>query len=210
MIRFNVDKDLAKIVSYLTFDGHLYKDLSGFYLSSKNINNLKDFEKLIKNKFKFKGNYYLNNGGAWENKTHKFIVFNKEISKALFRLGVPKGNKTTQKFNVPKWISSSKEFSREYLKISFLCEGSNKEQSGRTPRIQINIAKDKNILNSGLIFMNTLRKMLRKLDINTTKCYISKERLRKDNQISRDIKFRIDIKDNNKFINEIAPFFKWG
>jgi len=36
-----LDKDLVKIVSFLTCDGHLYKDLSGFLLISKDIDILK-------------------------------------------------------------------------------------------------------------------------------------------------------------------------
>ena len=208
---FKIDGDLAKIASYLTFDGHLYKDLSGFYLSSKDVKNLKEFERLIKKKFGINGKYYLDNGGAGMFKTHKFIVFNKELSKKLFELGIPKGDKCIQEFNVPKWILNSKNLSKDYLKIAFLCEGSNKEEPGRTPRIQINTAKSEDILDSGLRFMNTLRQMLKKFDINTTKCYICGKRVRKkDNKISKDIKFRIDINDNNKFINEIAPVFKWG
>jgi len=47
--------------------------------------------------------------------------------------------------------------------------------------------------------------MLKYFDIRTTKCYISGNRIRKrDNKISRDIKFRVNIKDNHKFINKIG------
>jgi len=207
---FRKDKDLTKIIAYLTFDGHLYKDLSAFFLSSRRIENLKEFEKIIKRKFNMNGKYKLNSGGI-KNNTHKFIVFNKKISKELYKLGAPKGDKSIQKFNVPKWVSSSKNLSREYLKIAFLCEGSNKEEKGRTARIQINTAKTEDKLDSGLRFMNNLREMLKNLGINTTKCYVTGKRLRKtDNKISKNIKFRIDIKDNHKFIKQIAPFFKWG
>jgi len=201
---FKKDKDLAKIASYLVFDGHLYNDLSGFYFSSKNINDLKKFEKIVKRKFGIKGKYYLNNGGIAKN-THKFIVFNKKICNKLLSFGIPKGDKVAQKFNVPKWISSSKEFSREYLKIAFFCEGSIKEELKRKPRIQINIAKIENHINSGLEFMDTLKNMLKKFNINTTKCYVWGKRLRKkDNKISKDIRFRIVLGDNNKFIKEIG------
>jgi DNA-binding transcriptional regulator WhiA len=197
-------------MAYLTFDGHLYKDLSAFFLSSRRIKNLKEFERIIKRKFGMNGKYKLNSGGI-KNNTHKFIIFNKKISKELHKLGVPKGDKVIQNFNIPTWVSSSKEFSKEYLEIAFLCEGCNKDEKGRTPRIQINIAKTEDIIDSGLRFMNNLRKMLKNLGINTTKCYITGKRSRKtDGKISKDIKFRIDIKDNHKFIKQIAPFFKWG
>ena len=190
---FKIDKDLARIASYLTFDGYLYKDLSGMMYSSKNLNDLKAFEKIINKKFGLKGIYHLNSAGI-KKTTHKIYVFNKKVSEKLFELGIPKGDKVIQKFNVPEWVSSSREFSREYLRIAYLCEGCNKEESGRTPRIQINIAKSEDILGSGLEFMNTLKTMLKNFDINTTKCYISGNRLRKtDDKISKDIRFRIDM-----------------
>jgi hypothetical protein len=203
---FKSDEDLAKIISYLTFDGHLYNDLSAFYLSSCKISILKDFERLVKNKFGMAGKYYFYNGGI-KNNTHKFIVFNKRICKKLLSLGVPKGDKSIQKFNIPKWVFSSKPLAREYLKTAFLCKGSFKEESKRTPRIQINISKSESTLSSGLEFMNSLKEMLGMFGISTTKIYISGKRIRKrDSKISRDIKFRIEIKDNNKFINEIFSF----
>ncbi len=201
---FKLEKNLSGIVSYLTFDGHLYNDLSGFFLCSKNIKILKNFEELVNNKFNIQGKYYLNSGGAGKTKTHKFIVFNKILSKNLLKLGVPKGDKTLQQFNVPKWISQSRDFSREYLKIAFLCEGSNKEEKGRTPRIQFNTAKKEEIIDSGFRFMNTIREMLKNFNINTTNCFISGRRVRSDNIISKDIRFRIKTEDNNKFINEIG------
>jgi len=203
---FELDKDMARLASYLTFDGHLYKDLKGFMYSSKNIEDLKEFEKLIKRKFgHLREIYHLNSGGAGKTKTHKIYFFNKRICKELFKLGIPKGDKVIQEFSVPKWINNNKEFSREYVKIAFFCEGCFTEEFGRTPRIQINTAKCEEIFNSGLEFMYALKMMPEKFDIQTTKCYISGRRLRKrDGKVTRDIKFRIDIKDNNKFIKEIG------
>lgn len=205
---FQLDKNIASIASYLTFDGHLYKDLKGFMYCSSHLEDLKEFENLVKRKF---GNnlreiYHLNSGGSGKRKTHKIYFFNKKISAWLFECGVPKGNKVLQSFNVPDWIISSKEFSREYLRIAFLCEGCFKEETGRTPRIQINLAKNEEIINSNLEFMENLKLMLRKFDINTTKSYVSGRRIRKDGNITRDVRFRIDIEDNNKFIKEIGWF----
>jgi len=201
---FKRDNDLVKIMSYLTFDGHIYKDLSGFYFSSKNIKDLNNFEKLIKRKFKFKGKYYLNNGGAGKTKTHKFIIFNKYLSKKLNELGVPAGSKVLQKFIIPRWIIKSKNFSIEYLKIAFFCEGSMKE-SRKNPRIHMTLAKIEENLESGIDFMNTLKKMLEILGICTTPCYVTGNRVRKtDNKVSKDLRFKILTKYNNIFIKKIG------
>jgi len=204
---FKIDKDLVRIASYLTFDGHLFKDLKGMMYSSKNIEDLKEFEKIIKRKFRLPPRYHLFSSGGGKTKTHKIYFFNKRICEWLFKVGIPKGDKVIQKFDIPKWIISSKEFSREYLKIAFFCEGCFKEEKGRTPRIQINLAKCEDILDSGLKYMDNLRSMLKRFNIDTKKCHIYGRRIRKtDGKVSRDMRFRIEIKDNNRFIREIGWF----
>lgn len=201
---FKLDKDMARIASYLTFDGHLYKDLKGFLYSSKNKKDLEDFEIIINRKFSLPARYHLNSAGSHK-QTHVIYFFNKIVCEYLFKIGIPKGSKVIQKFGVPKWIVDSKEFSREYLKIAYLCEGSIEKEKGRNPRIAINTAKCEEILDSSISFMNTLRIMLKKFEINSTDCHIVGRRIRKrDNKISRDIRFRIKTDDNNKFISEIG------
>lgn len=201
---FRLDKDLARIAAYLTTDDHLYKDLKGFMFSSKNIKELKEFEKLVKRKFgPLREIYHLNSGRGGI--THKIYFFNKRICEYLFNLEIPKRDKVIQEFDVPKWIKNNKEFSREYLKIAYLCEGSFKESLGRTPRIVITFAKWEDILDSGLEFMNSLKKMLEKFDIATKNCFVTSGRVRKrDGKITKDIRFRAEIGDNNKFIKEIG------
>lgn len=201
---FKKDKDLAAILSYITFDGHLYKDLKGFYFSSKNIKDLEDFVEIIKRKFGLPPRYHLFNSGS-RNQTHAVYFFNKPICNYLLKMGAPKGDKVIQKFDVPKWIVNSKEFSREYLKIAYLCEGSLGKEKGRNPRITINTAKCIDIIDSGINFMNTLRKMLKKFKIGSNELYFFGIRKRKrDNKISKDIRFRINVQDNDKFIREIG------
>lgn len=198
---FKLDKELAAIASYLTFDGHIYKDLSGFSFYSKDIKNLKMMEGIIKRKFGILGKYRTNTLG--NNTIHTFSIFNTKLAEWFYQLGVPKGEKVTQDFNVPKWIRNNKEFSREYLKIAFLCEGCNKENR-KNPRIHINTAKILDIINSGIKFMNTIRKMLLYFNIKSTDCTVTGKRVRADGKISKDIRFRIITRDNNKFINEIG------
>jgi intein/homing endonuclease len=200
---FKIDKDLARIASYLTFDGHIYNDLKAILYSSKNIEDLKDFEKIITKKFGIKGKYRLNSAGS-SNQTHQFYVFNKRIATGLFNLGIPKGDKVIHPFLVPEWIKKNKELSREYLKIAYLCEGSMKEKR-KNPRININVAKADEILSSGFQFMDELREMLFQFGIRSTECSAFGERVRKrDNKISKDIRFRIQTADNDKFIKEIG------
>ena len=51
--------------------------------------------------------------------------------------------------------------------------------------------------------MDILKKMLRYFNIRTANCIVTGKRVRKkDNKISKDIRFRIITDDNNKFIKE--------
>jgi len=202
---FVLDRDMAHIASYLTFDGHIYKSLRGMMFSSVNIKDLREIEKIFKRKFKIKGKYKLNSAGS-HNQTHQFYIFNKKITSQFIKLKIPKGNKTLQDFRVPNWIKKSRELSKEYLKIAYLCEGSFKENDRKNPRISINIAKANNFLSSGLNFMNDIREMLLKFGIRTTDCHISgKNAIRKkDNIQTSNIRFRIITQDNNKFIKAIG------
>ncbi len=201
---FKIDKDMARIASYVTFDGHLYKDLKGIMYSSKNIKDLEEFEKIVKRKFGLSGRYHLFSAGGGKNKTHKIFFFNKIVCKELFKLEVPKGDKSIQEFNVPKWIIDSKYLSREYLRIAFFCEGSFKENR-KTPRISFIQAKCIDILDSGIHFVDTIREMLAQFNIKTSECYCYGGRIRKrDNKVTKDIRFRVKTEDNNKFIREIG------
>jgi len=202
---FKLDKDMAHIASYLTFDGHIYKTLKGIMFSSIILKDLQTIERIFKKKFGIAGVYYLNNAGS-HYQTHKFDIFNKVVATKLVKLGVPKGNKTIQNFRVPVWIRTSKELSREYLKIAFLCEGSFKENDRKNPRISINIAKADEFLDSGIKFMDDLRNMLLKFGIKTTDCHISGKNIirKRDGLQTKNIRFKVITGDNNKFIKEIG------
>lgn len=200
---FELDKNLARIASYLMFDGHLYKDLKGLMYSSKNINDLKEFEKVFKRKF---GNlreiYHLNSSGN-KKQTHKIYFFNKIISTKLFKLGIPKGDKTITEYLIPKWIIDNKEFSKEFVKIAYLCEGSMKENR-KNPRITISINKSENLLDSGLKFMEQMKKILDYHGIKTTNVGVYNAKPRKDGVKVKMLRFRVITKYNNKFIKEIG------
>jgi hypothetical protein len=207
---FRQDKDLAAIISYITFDGHLYKTFKGLYYSSKNVEDLKRFEEVMTRKFGLQAHYKLFNSGSYK-QTHMIYFFNKKICEFLFRKGLPKGDKAIQRFDVPMWIVNSREFSREfsreYLKIAYLCEGSIKEEKEREPRITFTQAKHFDVLDSGLNFMSTLKEMLTQFKIESGEIYVSAPRVRKkDNKFMNDLRFRIKVKDNNRFISEIGWF----
>lgn len=124
-------------------------------------------------------------------------------------LGVPKGSKTITRFLIPKWIIKNKQFSKEFVKIAYFCEGSMKEKR-KNPRIKFNINKAESLLNNGMRFMEQIRKILKENNIKTTSIGIYNQRPRKDKVKVKEMRFRIITEHNNNFIKHIAPFFNKG
>lgn len=199
---FKLDKDLTTIIAYLTADGHLYKDLKGFHLYSNNKLILKQLEEIIYKKFGLKGIY---GEGSGYGKCFRYKVFNKPVILFLRDKGTPAGDKMLTPFDVPEWIQDNKRFSKEYLKILFYCEGSKYRQSKNTERIKINFNKAEKLLEDGISFINSLKKLLKNHGIETTNIWISKGNIRKkDGETTKQINFHIKSNSNNKFIKEIG------
>ncbi|MBI2044487.1 hypothetical protein HYT23_00355 [Candidatus Pacearchaeota archaeon] len=198
---FKLDTDLVTIISFLTADGHLYKDLKGFHLYSNNKAVLNRLEKIIYKKFGLKGIY---GEGSGYGKCFRYKIFNKKIVLFLRDSGTPVGDKMITSFDVPKWIKENKEFAKEYLKTIFYCEGSKYKRLNGKEEIRINFNKSERLLNDGIKFMNSLKNMLKNFDIETTNVWVSKGNVRKDGEITKQINFKVKSSDVNKFINKIS------
>lgn len=197
-----LDKDLVKLVSFLTFDGHLYKSLNAFLLISKNKEILKKYEKLIKNKFGLSGSYRIKRGFG---EAFNYRIFNKRLSTFLNLVGTPKGDKMLVSFDIPDWIKKNKEFSREYLRIAYFCEGCKYQHSKNRESIQFNLNKSEELLKDGLNFTNSLKSLLKTFNIETTETWVIKgNKRKKDGKITKTIRFKIKANSINKFIKEIG------
>jgi hypothetical protein len=195
------DLDLVKIIAYLNCDGHLYKELKGFYLSARSRDFILDFKEAVYRKFGLKGLFELGNG---EGRTVIYRVLNTEVAKFLNKNGAIKGNKVLTKFDVPQWIKRRREFSRLYLAICFFCEGHKEKRSKKSSRIAINFNKWEEISDSGMGYMQSLKEMLLKFKISTGKIGKQKGNLRKDGKITKTLRFRIKTSDTDTFIKEIG------
>lgn len=200
---FILTKTLSGIVSYLLFDGHLYKNLRGFALYSTDLTMLKAFKMAVKKQFRLKGKYKFNHAGS-HNQTHLIEFFNVRVAQFLRRIGVPSGDKSIIPYRVPMWIKKNKEYSREFLKIAFNCEGSWKENDRSNPRIKFNMHKVEELRRNGVLFMMDLKSMLKKFGIETTPISFYNGKIRKDGYITKELRFRILTKCNNKFIKQIG------
>ena len=198
---FRLDTNLAMITAYLTADGHLYKDLKGFQFYSKDKKTLEELDRILYKKFRLKGKY---GEGTGYGEAYRYSIFNRIISKFLNKLGVPSGNKMFIAFDIPKWVKNNKEFSREYLKVLFYCEGSKYKHSKNTYQIKINFNKSEKLLDDGIKFMRSVQELLKIFDIDATNIWISKGNIRKDGEITKQINFKLKAAGNDKFIKEIG------
>lgn len=203
----NFDKEWSRLVSYLTFDGHLSQDLKCFYLCSKNKETLLDFRILVYKKFGIFGRLEENTGYS---NTYKYRVFSRNSGRFLKSIGVPEGDKVIKSFLIPRWIRDNDDFAREYLRTAFDCEGSIWFE--KQPKIRFGIYKVEENLNNGLEFVKDIKEMLSRFNVYTSSSWVIKGNLRKDGKITKGIYFKIkqgslldfarNIGFNDRFKNE--------
>ena len=154
----------------------IYRDLSAFLFISNNKRNLESLRKDINKKFLvniYKITYGKENIGCYGKHVYKYWYNNTNLSKFLYDIGTPKGSKVLTIFDIPTWIKENKEFAREYLRIAFLCEGTKFKVSKNSERIQFNINKAEKLLDNGLNFINSLKILLLKFNIYSSKIRIT-------------------------------------
>jgi len=194
--------ELVRIVACLTGDGHLRGDLKEFLFSSKDINALENFNNDVNKQF---GIIYSKIEMAYGSygEGYQYRYFNTNISKFLYSIGTPKGDKVITPFDVPKWIKKDKEFMREYIKLLFYCEGY--KSKSQKPQIAFAMAKATELLKEGIRFMISLKEILEILGIEiTTICSNRARRRKKDNKETHYTRFYIKRAYVDKFIKEIG------
>lgn len=199
MIDIKWNNSLARLISYITFDGHLSKDLKCFYLSSKNKELLMDFENIVYKTFKIKGKI---EKGTGYGESYKYRVLNKKAGVFLEGVGVPKGNKVNQSFLIPRWIKDDKEFCREYLRVAFDCEGSIWFE--KQPKIRFGICKSEEFIDNGFNFLEEMRAIMLKFKIESTKPWSIKANDKKDGKSTKEIYFKIKQGSIKQFSEEIG------
>jgi len=191
------DEDIAKIVSYVTFDGHLSKKLCHFYLSSSNQAALDEFELLVQRKFALMPHL---EAGMGFGKSTKYKFYNSEASRALFAAGAPKGDKMLTPFRVPAWIKCNPDFCRAYLSIAFQCEGYiHPNAKYRSYLVAMSLNKSIRILSDGIAFMGELKEMLANLGIATASTSLKRGNARKDGEVTKKLVFGISRKGRTAF-----------
>lgn len=195
------NKNLAKLVSYITFDGHLSMTERMFYLSSSKISELDDFKNIVKEELGIKGKIVKTPTSIGT--SYKYLLMSGPSSRILKLIGTPKGAKVKVIFNVPEWILNDINFTREYLKVAFDCEGGIWKDRNRI-QIRFSLNKAENFIENGIEFMNTIKNMLHKLNISTTNIWLRDSNMRKDGLLTKVMAFNISTKSIKAFKSEIG------
>ncbi|MFQ6020507.1 MAG: LAGLIDADG family homing endonuclease [Candidatus Aenigmatarchaeota archaeon] len=209
------NEDLVKIISFLTFNGHLYLSEKAFLFTSSLLSELKEIERLVKKEFNLIGKYrkIKSNFGT----CYEYRIISAPISRILKLLDTPTGSKVKQTFLVPTWIKNNLEFARLYLKIAFDCEGSIWKEPNRM-KIRFKLHKIEEKLENGKLFMKDMKDMLKRFNIETTKTWIINGNLRKDGYKTKGLVFDIKTKSLESYkeqigfnnINKRNKLIKWG
>jgi DNA-binding transcriptional regulator WhiA len=194
--------ELAKIVAYLTFDGHLSASGSMLLFTAGKINNLKCFSELFEETFHCQGRVAKVSTNEY-GESYEYRVFSKPIGRMLKLIGVPGGEKVKTTFHVPLWIKTNKEFSRAYLQAAFDCEGSIWHEKTRI-RVRFSNCKVKELSQNASEFMQEITDMLAAFGICTTNLWSTKGCIRKDGKETRCFIFGIKDKSIGSFKEHIG------
>ncbi|OIO26303.1 hypothetical protein AUJ14_02205 [Candidatus Micrarchaeota archaeon CG1_02_55_22] len=197
------DADLAKLVSYVTFDGHLCKMLSYFYLSSSNPAALEDFRKIVEKKFGLTPRY---EAGMGFGKSTKCKFSNSAAARFLHAAGAPKGDKMLTPFRVPEWIKNDREYSRVYLSVAFQCEGYvHKNNLFDSFYVGFQLNKAEELLGDGLAFIDELKSLLNDRGILTSRTTVRFGNLRnRDGKTTRKMTFTVRARSCAAFHDNIG------
>lgn len=188
-------KRLAGIVGDMFGDGHLQgPKLWRLDFTSASLKELKRFEKEFYLEFGVKGKVRKCTTNIFGS-TYNYGINNKRIARLLFLCGVPYGNKVFQQLEIPNWILSNKLYFKRFVQRLFDCEGTVDVDN---KYVEICMSKNDDIINNGYEFFDQIRyRLLKYYGIVTTNVFtVSTPNRRKDDLITRQMKFKIKRQDS--------------
>lgn len=188
---------LAGIIADLMGDGHLQGNPKWrIDYTSKRSTELKRFNNEIKSLFGVKGKIRECTTNAY--KTKNLGINNSQLTRTLYLLGAPVGNKVTQKFSIPVWIKNNKTYFSRFINRLFSCEAC---VDSKYKGIEIQMYKSVDLIVDGIYFFEEIKYYLNKYyNIRTTNPFLEKRsNIRKDGIITKAI--RLKIRNRQSFIN---------
>ncbi len=169
---------IAKVSGATFGDGGIFDNLNGIFLSSSELEAVKEFGSDLRRIFSAHGNERIIEGGEYG---HSWCCqnTNRSIIRFFLAVGAPKGNKTKINLFVPQWIKLNKDWEAEFW-------GSFLGNELGVPKVHIS-ARKLNTLDIGIVcrkeysenrikFLNELKDYLEKNHVNVCSINHSKEK----------------------------------
>ncbi len=193
-------KELALLVGVINGDGHLQlgvgRGLASFY--SKNMYEIKNFNKLFSNLFKKKGIIYKN---YKDSERHRIYYSGKPLALFLNDVGVVAGNKTNTEYLIPDWVyTGESSLKAAYLRGLYDAEGTVVFSRERW-QISINQSKNEKLRKNAIEYFNQIREILSGFGMSPSPVIVcqGKRIPRKDGSKTLVFKIHLELKDFKKF-----------
>ncbi|MHA1778071.1 MAG: hypothetical protein ACTSYN_00705, partial [Candidatus Heimdallarchaeaceae archaeon] len=169
---------IAKVLGALFGDGGIFENLNGIFLSSSELESVKEFQSDVEKIFDLEENQFGRIIEAGE-KGHSWCYqnTNRAIIRFFLALGAPKGKKTEQPLFTPAWIYINDTLEEEFFS-SFLGSeiGVPKIHSSgiRLQTFDLSITGKKELAENRLEFLDQVKQFLEKKGIKCNKIHIYK------------------------------------
>jgi hypothetical protein len=177
-------KEFAEIVAAIMTDGHIDFQLRQnrpktckVILYSNEKKECQWFLDLLDQLFQVKGKIieYHASSGFSKNKSFKGIVNCSPLARLLYKIGVPRGDKTKSSYTIPDWImNASREIKKAFLRVMFNFDGSLSLRNRGLSTMEMNFVtnKQKDYVQSGVIYIEQIKSLLAEFGIRAGKVHV--------------------------------------
>ena len=182
---------ISKILGTIFGDGGIFKNLNGIFLSSSELESVKEFKEDINQIFgnEIDTNSRIIEGGEYGH-SYCYQNTNRKVIRFFQALGAPIGRKSGIELNIPGWILKDFNSQKCFFSAFFGNEiGIPKihKDNRRTDSLDIGLVCKKELFQNRLIFLNNIKKYLETRGIKAGKTYTRQHK-----------------QENNKFLMKLA------
>src|SRR3989344_4713073 len=191
-------KLISKILGTTFGDGGIFENLNGIFLSSSEIESIKEFEKDLEAIFgkEIRQNSRIIEGGEFGH-SYCYQNTNRNIIRLFQVLGAPVGKKSKINLEIPNWIFLKQEIKDSFFSSFFGNEiGIPKihKDNKRTNSLDIGLVAKKELLQNRIQFLTQIQAYLKSKGINSDNIYT---RQHKEDKNSLIIKLAINLNFDN-------------
>ncbi|MGC9310076.1 MAG: hypothetical protein ACP5D2_05300 [Candidatus Nanoarchaeia archaeon] len=196
--------EISGVVGDIFCDGHLQANPKWrIDFTSKDLGELKRFNNSFYNIFKIKGKVRECKYNSFS-KSYNLGINCAVVSRILFLLGVPTGEKVLRLFDVPAWIKQDKECFKLFCRRCFTCEGTIMHDGRKIPQIRMEFWKQKDLIKKDKFVKNIAKCLEYHFSIDSSIGYPNSRCIRRDKIITRPIKLYLMGKNVIKFYSQVG------